>query len=82
MDNFDITRIVDGVVKGLGESMYQLPKEIKEVIRKNYILPPLSIPTEKPGDQLLLEIYVSNTGGLLWRIRDTYGTQLYERAFT
>lgn len=82
MDNFDITRIVDGVIKGLGESMYQLPKDIKEAVIKNYILPPLTIPTINPAQQLCLEVYITNTGGMIWRIRDTFGTQLYERTFT
>jgi hypothetical protein len=82
MDNFDITRIVDGVVSKLGESMYQLPQQVKEAVLKNYILPPMTIPTKNPADQLCLEIYITNTGGMIWRIRDTFGTQLYERSFT
>ena len=82
MDNFDITRIVDGVVKGLGESMYQLPEEFKRKVVKNRILMPITIQTDTPGDDYMLEIYITNTGGLIWRIRDYAGQQHYERAFS
>lgn len=82
LDNFDITRIVDGVIKGLGEGLYQLPKDFKEKVSKNRILNIIQIPTDNPSDQIYLEIYVTNTGGMIWRIRDATGYQLYERAFT
>lgn len=82
MDSFDITRIVDGVIKGLGESLYELPKDFKDKVSKNRILPPMLIPTDDPKEQYFLEIYITNTGGMIWRIRDTYGAQHYERAFT
>lgn len=82
MSNFDAQLIADKVVEKLGESMYKLPDEFKSKIRKNYILPVVSIPCENPADFFYIEIYVSSTGGLLWRIKDPFGTQLMERAFT
>lgn len=81
MDSFDVTRIVDGVIKGLSEGLYVLPKEFKEVVQKGYHLPTVTIPCQRPGDFLTLQIYITNEGSMIWRVVDAMGTLLYERGF-
>lgn len=81
LDSFDITRIVDGVIKGLGEHMYELPQEFKESVLTNHMLPAINIPCKNNSMFYLLELYITNTGGMIWRVRDPFGAQIYERAF-
>ena len=82
IDTFDLEVIADKISDKCYEKMFKVPDELRQIIHKSWIAPPVAIPTEQNTTSFIIrmETYITDVGGIIIRFKTDDGRILMERA--